>query len=403
MRAHINSLLEASVPISVWRLAIAQALLTTGNILLVAVSALIGKQLASHPALITFPVAMQFLGLIMATLPAAHLMHKMGRKVGFILGNCIGLVGTLVALQGLEANSLMHFACGTFLIGMAIGTGQQYRFAALDVCSVEQRPRAISMVMAGGVLAAILGPNLAIWSRQWYAGNAFVGAFYGLFVIYVLALLLISSLPLAAALKTTRQQVARRYAELFKQPLLLAAMASGAIGYAVMVLLMTATPIAMQHDDFPFSNIAWVIQWHVLGMYVPSFFTGRLIRRYSSRRVILWGCAVLALCVLVNVLGNSYWHYFFGLLLLGVGWNFTFIGATHLLTFTYEPAEQGKVQGINEFMVFSAAAVGSLLAGVGVDKLGWVWLNIASLPPIIIVAWWISRLADQRVRVSVKN
>lgn len=391
------------MPISVWGLAIAQALLTTGNILLVAVSALIGKQLASHPALITLPVAMQFLGLIMATLPAAHLMQKMGRKVGFILGNCIGLVGTWVALQGLEANSLMHFASGTFLIGMAIGTGQQYRFAALDVCSVEQRPRAISMVMAGGILAAILGPNLAIWSRQWYDGNVFVGAFYGLFVIYVLALLLISSLPLAVPAKSTVARVTRSYRELFQQPLLVAAIASGAIGYAVMVLLMTATPIAMQNDDFPFKNIAWVIQWHVLGMYVPSFFTGGLIRRYSSRRVILWGCAVLALCVLVNVLGNSYWHYLLGLLLLGVGWNFTYIGATHLLTFTYEPAEQGKVQGINEFMVFTAAAMGSLLAGVGVDKLGWTWLNLVSLPPIIFVAWWILHLADQRARVREKK
>jgi len=391
------------VPISVWGLAIAQALLTTGNILLVAVSALIGKQLASHPALITLPVALQFLGLIMATLPAAHLMQKMGRKVGFILGNCIGLFGTWVALQGLEANSLMHFATGTFLIGMAIGTGQQYRFAALDVCSVEQRPRAISMVMAGGILAAILGPNLAIWSRQWFDGNPFVGAFYGLFIIYVLALILISSLPLAAPIKSSVKQVTRSYSELFKQPLLVAAIASGAIGYAIMVLLMTATPIAMQHDEFPFSNIAWVIQWHVLGMYVPSFFTGGLIRRFSSRTVILWGCAILALCVVVNVMGNSYWHYLVGLLLLGVGWNFTFIGATHLLTFTYEPAEQGKVQGINEFLVFTAAALGSLLAGVGVDKLGWAWLNIASLPPVILVAWWIVRLADERARIRERK
>lgn len=391
------------MPISVWGLAIAQALLTTGNILLVAVSALIGKQLASHPALITLPVALQFLGLIMATLPAAHLMQKMGRKVGFILGNCIGLFGTWVALQGLEANSLMHFATGTFLIGMAIGTGQQYRFAALDVCSVEQRPRAISMVMAGGILAAILGPNLAIWSRQWFDGNPFVGAFYGLFIIYVLALILISSLPLAAPIKSSVKQATRSYRELFKQPLLVAAIASGAIGYAIMVLLMTATPIAMQQDEFPFSNIAWVIQWHVLGMYAPSFFTGGLIRRFSSRSVILWGCAILILCIVVNVMGNSYWHYLTGLLLLGVGWNFTFIGATHLLTFTYEPAEQGKVQGINEFLVFTAAALGSLLAGVGVDKLGWAWLNIASLPPVILVAWWIVRLADERARVRERK
>lgn len=387
------------MPITVWGLAVAQALLTTGNILLVAVSALIGKQLASHPALITLPVALQFLGMIMATLPAAHLMQKMGRKVGFVLGNCIGLLGTWVALQGLQANSLMHFASGTFLIGMAIGTAQQYRFAALDVCSLEQRPRAISMVMAGGVLAAVLGPNLAIWSRQWLDGNPFEGAFYGLFLVYMLALLLIVSLPLARPVKSAVQQSTRSYAELFKQPLLVAAIASGAIGYAVMVLLMTATPIAMQNDDFPFSNIAWVIQWHVLGMYVPSFFTGHLIRRFSSRSVIVWGCATLALCVLVNVLGQSYWHYWLGLLLLGVGWNFTFIGATHLLTFTYEPAEQGKVQGINEFMVFTAAALGSLLAGVGVDKLGWMWLNLVSLPPIMLVAWWILCLADERARL----
>ena len=384
------------MPITVWGLAVAQALLTTGNILLVAVSALIGKQLASHPALITLPVALQFLGMIMATLPAAHLMQKMGRKVGFVLGNCIGLLGTWVALQGLQAHSLMHFASGTFLIGMAIGTAQQYRFAALDVCSLEQRPRAISMVMAGGILAAVLGPNLAIWSRQWFDGNPFEGAFYGLFLVYMLALLLIVSLPLARPVKSAVQQSTRSYAELFKQPLLVAAIASGAIGYAVMVLLMTATPIAMQNDDFPFSNIAWVIQWH---MYVPSFFTGHLIRRFSSRSVIVWGCATLALCVLVNVLGQSYWHYWLGLLLLGVGWNFTFIGATHLLTFTYEPAEQGKVQGINEFMVFTAAALGSLLAGVGVDKLGWVWLNLVSLPPIMLVAWWILRLADERARL----
>ena len=391
------------MPITVWGLAIAQALLTTGNILLVAVSALIGKQLASHSALITVPVALQFLGMILATLPAAHLMQKMGRKVGFILGNCIGLLGTWVALQGLEASSLMHFATGTFLIGMAIGTAQQYRFAALDVCSVEQRPRAISMVMAGGILAAILGPNLAIWSRQWFDGNPFVGAFYGLFLIYILALILIASLPLAVPMKNAAKQVTRSYRELFKQPLLIAAIASGAIGYAVMVLLMTATPIAMQGDEFPFSNIAWVIQWHVLGMYAPSFFTGSLIRRFSSRTVILWGCMILALCVLVNLLGNSFWHYLVGLLLLGVGWNFTFIGATHLLTYTYEPAEQGKVQGINEFMVFTAAALGSLLAGVGVDKLGWVWLNLASLPPIIIVAWGIVRLSDERARVRHKK
>src|SRR5690606_24761415 len=150
--------------------------------------------------------------------------------------------------------------------------------------------------------------------------------------------------------------------------------------------LRTATPLAIDHHQHPFPAIAQVIQWHVLGMFVPTFFTGRLIRRYSTRRVILWGCLALLLSALVNLSGSGYWHYFAGLLLLGVGWNFTFIGATHLLSLSYRPQEQGKVQGINEFLVFSAAAVGSLFAGQGVVLLGWDWLNLASIPLIALVA-----------------
>lgn len=384
------------MPISVWGLAVAQALLTSGNILLVSVSALIGQQLAMHPALITLPVAVQFLGLIMATLPAAHLMQRLGRKAGFVLGNLIGLAGTWVALQGLAQASLGWFAAGTFLIGMAIGVGQQYRFAALDACAKEQHPRAISLVMAGGVLAAILGPNLAVWSRGWHDGDPFIGAFYGLLGLYVVALLLIALLPLPGARAIDQAEAVRSYRELFRQPLLLAAVASGMIGYGVMVLLMTATPLAMDHHQHPFPAIAQVIQWHVLGMFLPSFFTGRLIRRYTTRRVILWGCLALLLSALVNLSGSGYWHYFMGLLLLGVGWNFTFIGATHLLSLSYRPQEQGKVQGINEFLVFSAAAVGSLFAGQGVVLLGWDWLNLASIPLIALVAILIWRLDEAR-------
>src|SRR5690625_1265228 len=385
------------MPISVWGLAIAQALLTSGNILLVSVSALIGQQLAAHPSLFTLPVALQFLGLIFSTLPAAHLMQRLGRKAGFVLGNLIGLAGTGVALYGLGSASLAWFAGGTFLIGMAIGVGQQYRFAALDACPVEQHPRAISLVMAGGVLAAILGPNLALWSQGWYSGNPFVGAFYGLLGLYVIALLLILLLPLPGAKTFAKVERARSYRELFRQPLLSTAVVSGMIGYGVMVLLMTATPLAMDHSQHEFPAIAQVIQWHVLGMFVPSFFTGRLIRRYSTRRVILWGCLALLLSALVNISGTGYWFYFVGLLLLGVGWNFTFIGATHLLSMSYLPQEQGKVQGMNEFMVFSAAAVGSLFAGQGVVLLDWTWLNLLSIPMVILAGMMIWRLDEKPV------
>lgn len=382
------------MPFTVWGLALAQALLTTGNILLVSVAALIGKQLASHPALITLPIALQFAGTIFATMPAAYLMQRFGRKVGFVLGNLVGIAGAMVALHGLQAESLIGFGFGTFLIGIAVGTAQQYRFAATDAAPVEQRPRAISMVMAGGIVAAILGPNLAIWAQGWAPENKFVGAFYGLLILYVLALLVIFWLPLTPSVAQQRLTPGRSYGELFKQPMLVGAVLSGMIGYGVMVLLMSATPVAMDDLNYPFPAIASVIQWHVLGMFAPSFFTGNLIHRFTSRNVILWGCALLTLSAIVNMFGVTYWHYLTSMLLLGIGWNFTFIGATHLLTFTYLPEEQGKVQGMNEFLVFSAAAVGSLFAGQGVAWLGWGWLNAFAIVLVMMVVAVIWRLRD---------
>lgn len=380
------------MPITVWGLSIAQALLASGNILLVSVSALIGQHLAADPWLITLPVACQFLGLILSTLPAAHLMQALGRKTGFVLGNLIGLLGAWVAFQGLAVSSLAGFALGTFLIGIAIGVGQQYRFAALEACDSKLHPRAISLVMAGGVLAAVIGPNLAVWSRDWYAANPYGGAFYGLFGLYVVALLLILLLPLPRARPVNQAERVRTYGELGRQPLLLAAVASGMIGYGIMVLLMTATPLAMDHHRHDFADTALVIQWHVLGMFVPSFFTGHLIRRFTTRRVILWGCAALLLSVAINLSGQGFWHYWWGLLWLGIGWNFTFIGATHLLTFSYQPAEKAKVQGMNEFLVFGAAALCSLFSGQGVALLGWVWLNLIAIPWILLVILLIWRL-----------
>lgn len=387
--------MKTKLPLTVWGLALAQALLTTGNTLLVAVSALIGSQLASHPALVTAPIAAQFFGLILATLPAAHFMQKYGRKKGFLVGNVFGLLGAFVAMQGLFQESLAIFALGTFLTGLAIGTAQQYRFAALDECPKLLHPKAIGLVMGGGVLAAILGPNMAMWSQHWYEGNAFVGAFFGLLGLYALALVLIMVLPLQPLKVQTKAEGvpnARTYGELFRQPVLVAAVASGIIGYAVMVFLMTATPLAMHHDDFLFDDIAVVIQWHVLGMFVPSFFTGSLIKRFGIKAVVQSGCVLLLAAAGVNLLGQSYAHYFIALILLGVGWNFTFIGATNLLSFAYQEHEKGKVQGINDFLVFTASAIGSLFAGQAVNGLGWAWVNLISIPFVIVVMLLMMRL-----------
>ena len=384
------------MPYTVWGLALAQALLTTGNILLVAVSALIGKQLASHPALVTAPVASQFLGLILATLPAAFLMQKLGRKKVFVIGNVFGIIGALVAIQALLSASLLLFTLGIFLTGIAIGIAQQYRFAALDECRAESHAKAISVVMSGGVLAAFIGPNLAIWSQNWFSQNVYVGAFVGLAVLYVLALLLIVCLPLKQqATANQAAQNVRSYGELFQQPLFVAAITSGAIGYGVMVFLMTATPLAMHHHDYAFPDIAVVIQWHVLGMFVPSFFTGHLIKKHGLKPIIMLGCTLLIISALINLFGQSYVHFFTSLVLLGIGWNFTFIGATQLVSLTYRPQEKGKVQGMNDFMVFTTAAIASLFAGQTVETIGWIWVNLISLPLIVVAMLLIAKTRTQ--------
>ena len=384
------------MPYTVWGLALAQALLTTGNILLVAVSALIGKQLASHPALVTAPVASQFLGLILATLPAAFLMQKLGRKKVFVIGNVFGIIGALVAIQALLSASLLLFTLGIFLTGIAIGIAQQYRFAALDECRAESHAKAISVVMSGGVLAAFIGPNLAIWSQNWFSQNVYVGAFVGLAVLYVLALLLIVCLPLKQQTKSNQAaQNVRSYGELFQQPLFVAAIASGAIGYGVMVFLMTATPLAMHHHDYAFPDIAVVIQWHVLGMFVPSFFTGHLIKKHGLKPIILLGCALLIISAIINLFGQSYVHFFTSLVLLGIGWNFTFIGATQLVSLTYRAEEKGKVQGMNDCWVFTTAAIASLFAGQTVETIGWMWVNLISLPLIVVAMLLIAKTRTQ--------
>ena len=384
------------MPYTVWGLALAQALLTTGNILLVAVSALIGKQLASHPALVTAPVASQFLGLILATLPAAFLMQKLGRKKVFVIGNVFGIIGALVAIQALLSASLLLFTLGIFLTGIAIGIAQQYRFAALDECRAESHAKAISVVMSGGVLAAFIGPNLAIWSQNWFNQNVYVGAFVGLAVLYVLALLLIVCLPLKShTLAKQASAEVRTYRELWQQPLFVAAIASGAIGYGVMVFLMTATPLAMHHHDYAFPDIAVVIQWHVLGMFVPSFFTGHLIKKHGLKPIIMLGCTLLIISALINLFGQSYVHFFTSLVLLGIGWNFTFIGATQLVSLTYRPQEKGKVQGMNDFLVFTTAAIASLFAGQTVETIGWIWVNLISLPLIVVAMLLIAKTRTQ--------
>ncbi|QLE98078.1 MFS transporter [Neptunomonas phycophila] len=369
--------------IVVWGLALGQALLITGNILLVSVTALIGQSIAPQ-GLATVPVALQFLGLMSSTLPAALLMGRLGRKKGFLLGNVVGVIGAGLAFYAVSESLFLLFCLSTFLLGIAIGFGQQYRFAATEHAPSHKAPQAISLIMGAGVIAAVLGPNMAIWFEYLFPDVQYLGAFAVLFVLYVLTTLLIYFLPLKPLSVDERASSPRSYGQLLRQPSLIGAIAAGAIGYGVMVLIMTATPLAMHSGGFKFGDTAIVIQWHVLGMFLPSFLTGKLISRFGSYAIIQLGCVLLLACIVINQLGQSYSIYMVALILLGVGWNFTFIGATTLLTQCYEPADKARVQGVNDLIVFSFSAAASVLAGYWHNLFGWEMLNLMMVPAIVV-------------------
>lgn len=360
-----------------------QALLTTGNVLLVSVVALIGQSLAAAPALTTFPVAAQFIGLMMATIPASLIMRKIGRKNGFYLGNSVGIAGAIVCILALEWQQFYLFSLGTFLLGVGIGFGTLYRFAAVEVCEEDQKSKAISFVMAGGVIAAIVGPQLAILSQDLLGEAEFMGAFVGLLILYSIALIMLFVTHIPHAPLDESKEIQRPLRKIISQPTFLVAAIVGMVSYVVMNLLMTATPLAMARCGYSFAQAAHVIEWHVLGMFVPSFFTGSLISRFGITRIMYLGALFMLGCIGINLTGVSEWHFWLALFFLGIGWNFMFISATQLVTMSYRSAEKAKSQAANEFIVFSMVTVSALSAGWMEATLGWQAMNWIVLPLII--------------------
>ncbi|WP_299183205.1 MFS transporter [uncultured Neptuniibacter sp.] len=360
-----------------------QALLTTGNILLVSVVALIGQTLSPSASMTTFPVATQFVGLMAATIPASLIMRKVGRKNGFYLGNSVGITGAIVCITALLSQQFALFSFGTFLLGIGIGFGTLYRFAAVEVCPEGQKSRAISFVMAGGVIAAVIGPQLAIYSQDLLPDSEFAGAFLGLLLLYTIALcmLFLTDIPHEKAVSGLQPQ--RPLREIVTQPMFIVAVVVAMVSYVVMNLLMTATPLAMARCGYSFSQAANVIEWHVLGMFVPSFFTGSLISRFGLNRIMYTGALFLLGCIAINLNGVSEWHFWTALVCLGVGWNFMFISATQLVTTTYTGAEKAKSQAANEFMVFSMVTLSALSSGWMEAVLGWQAMNWIVLPLVL--------------------
>ena len=385
---------------NVFLLSVCQALLTTGNVLLVSVVALIGQSLTVNPSLATFPVATQFLGLMAATIPASLIMKRIGRKNGFYLGNCVGISGSIVCIFALTADLVYLFSLGTFLLGIGIGFGTLYRFAAVEVCADEQKSNAISFVMAGGVLAAIVGPQLAIYSQTYFGEFEFIGAFIGLLVLYTIALLMLFFTELPCEQEKNTYAPQRPLKEIASQPVFIVAVIVAMVSYVVMNLLMTATPLAMVRCGFTFPQAAHVIQWHVLGMFAPSFFTGGLINRFGIYPIMYLGAVFMLACIGINLAGVSEWHFWTALLCLGIGWNFMFISATQLFTTVYKPAEKAKSQASNEFIVFGMVAVTALSSGWLEMTLGWQAMNWIVLPLVLWSIGVIFYIGQQRKVVN---
>ena len=386
-------------------LAANQALFLIAAITVMTLSGIVGQQLTPNPALATLPVAMMMIGVVVASLPASLLMKRIGRRAGFITGTLIGgAAGGVISVAAIGLDSFVLFCAGNLLLGVYQAFANLHRFAAADAASPTFESKAISLVLAGGVVAAFLGPLNASRATDLLPGIAHAGP-YAIIVALSLvggALHLLLHIPNEQQARTGYQ---RPVAAIAAQPAFGVAVLAGTVGYAVMILVMTATPLAMRNVGFDLADAATIMQWHVLGMFAPSFVTGHLIARYGLDRILLAGAAILTGSVGAAVAGQSMAHFWVALVLLGVGWNFLYVGGSALLAQTHRPAERGKIQGINELVVFSAVAIGSLAAGALLHTVGWTTLNLLLLPFIATTAaatlWWQRRPQPQPLASEV--
>ncbi|MBS0001939.1 MAG: MFS transporter [Thioalkalivibrio sp.] len=374
-------------------LAMAQAMLMTGTSLLVSTSALVGRELAPDPGWATIPLGLQFLAMTLSTIPASLFMGRYGRRAGFLVGVNLGLAGTLLAGYAILTGSFPLFCAGAVLLGSFNATGQFYRFAAAEVASESLKARAIGLVLAGGIVAAFMGPNLAAWTRQ-LAGPDFAASYLILAGLYGIGLLAILQLHIPRPPSIVLRAQGRPLQEIVTGPVFAMAVLAAAVGYGVMNLLMVATPLAMEGHHHRFEDAAFVIQWHVVAMFLPSFFTGELIRRFGLYRILAVGVLLNLASVGVNLHGHDVIHYWLALVLLGVGWNFLFIGGTTLLTEAHRPEEKAKTQAINDFIVFGTVTVTALGSGALLATVGWMAINALVVPfllAVLIALWFVRR------------
>jgi MFS family permease len=376
-------------------LAVCQGLFQTVQALGFSATSLAGHALLGpDKSLATVPIFMVHFGILCSTLPASFLMQAFGRRAGFSLGAVLGISCGIISAIAIYQHSFWLLCVGTFLQGVAAAFAWYYRFAAADAADASYKAKAVSYVMAGGVIAGFVGPQLAKWTVDLIPPYTFLGIYLSMSAIGILSLVLVQGLripPLTAAQKAAG---GRPIKEIASQPTFIVALLASMLGYGVMTLVMSVTPLAMLSCGYNFIDSATVIQVHIIGMFLPAFFTGSLINRFGVLRVIIAGAMLSAVCAAINLSGVNYYNFLIANWFVGIGWNLMYVGGSVLLTETYQPAERAKVQGTHDFCVYGTTALASGSAGLLNETAGWALINAVALPMMVVVilgAIWLGR------------
>ena len=374
-------------------LAVAQALAGGNTTVIVATGGIVGAMLAPDPALVTLPISVMAVGMWIGTLPVGMLAKAFGRRFALQTGSAFGVASGLIACSAILSESFVLLLAGTFCGGLYAAAHQSYRFAAADTASPQFRPKAVAWVLAGGVCSAVIGPQLVIFTRDVWPAYLFAATYMAQAVCAVLAAAVLTQLKVPPAQAMVRRFFTdgRPLFVIAREPRFIVAVGCGVASFGVMNLMMTAAPLAMVMCNHSVGEAALGIQWHVLGMYAPSFFTGTLIVRLGLRTMMAIGLGLLVVAALIGFAGTGLWNFWIALALLGIGWNFAFIGATTLVTECHTPGERNKVQAFNDFLVFGATALGSLSSGALLSGYGWRSVTEVAFPVVLaaglLMAW----------------
>ena len=363
-----------------------QATLQTTGATMIAVTGLAGYALAADKTLATAPLTCYVIGSAITTVPASFLMNAIGRRGGFQVGTTIGIGGAAICSLALYLSQFWLLCAGMLVMGMYTAFGKYYRFAAADAAEPSFRAKAISLTLAGGIVGGIFGPEIAKRTTFAFDSLPYLGAYLSLACVCLVATVLLTRLDIPKLSARERKDSGRPLGEIMTQPVFVVAALASALSYGIMNLMMTSTPLAMHAHEHHFNDAAFVLQWHMIGMYGPSFFTGSLIHRFGVLNVILAGIVILLACIGAALAGTALLNFWAALFLLGIGWNFMYVGGSALLTECHSPAERAKTQAANDFMVFCTMAVSSLSSGILLQKSGWHAVNYGSVPFLVIAA-----------------